>query len=37
MTIPLFPAIVQQNDLSPDAFGHEIDVACEEIHVSEIK
>lgn len=34
MTIPLYPPIVKENDLSPAAFGHETDVYCEEIHVS---
>ena len=32
MTIDIYPAIVHENDLSPDAFGPEIDEACEEIH-----
>mmetsp|Transcript_14277 Transcript_14277/g.39668 ORF Transcript_14277/g.39668 Transcript_14277/m.39668 type:complete len:344 (+) Transcript_14277:110-1141(+) len=31
MTIPLWPDFVMANDLSPDAFGSEVDEACEEI------
>ena len=31
MTIDLYPPIVHENDLSPDAFGPEIDDLCEEI------
>ncbi|KAL7562233.1 hypothetical protein ACA910_004041 [Epithemia clementina (nom. ined.)] len=31
MTIPLYPDFVLANDLSPDAFGSEVDEVCEEI------
>jgi len=32
MTIDIYPPIVHEADLSPDAFGPEIDDLCEEIH-----
>lgn len=32
MTINIYPEIVHENDLTPDAFGPEIDEYCQEIH-----
>lgn len=32
MTIDIYPPIVHENDLSPDAFGPDVDEYCEEIH-----
>lgn len=32
MTIPLYPDIVRQNDLSPDHGGSEVDELCQQIH-----
>lgn len=32
MTIPLYPAVVVQNDLSPDHGGAKVDELCEDIH-----
>ena len=32
MSLGLFPAIVMEGDLSPDAFGEEVDAICQEIH-----
>ncbi|KAL7564462.1 hypothetical protein ACA910_001556 [Epithemia clementina (nom. ined.)] len=32
MSIGLYPAIVLEGDLSPDAFGSDVDAVCEEIH-----
>ena len=34
MTIDFYPSIVHENDLSPDAFGSEIDDICNEIHAA---
>lgn len=31
MTIPIYPDIVMQQDLSPDHFGAEIDDLCQQI------
>ena len=31
MSIDLYPPIVHQGDLSPDAFGNDVDKICEEI------
>jgi hypothetical protein len=32
MTIDLYPEIVHHGDLSPDAYGSDIDDICNEIH-----
>ena len=32
MSVPLYPAIVMEGDLSPDAVGSDVDDVCQEIH-----
>ena len=32
MSLDLYPEIIHEGDLSPDAFGEEVDAICEEIH-----
>jgi len=32
MAIDLYPIIIHDGDLSPDAFGTDVDDICEEIH-----
>lgn len=32
MSVDLYPAIIHEGDLSPDAFGSEVDEICQEIH-----
>lgn len=34
MTIDLYPSIIHENDLSPDAAGSSIDDICNEIHAA---
>jgi hypothetical protein len=34
MTIDLYPSIIYENDLSPDAAGSSIDDICNEIHAA---
>jgi hypothetical protein len=32
MSIALYPKVVQDNDLSPDHGGHDVDDLCQQIH-----
>ena len=32
MSLGVYPAIVLEGDLSPDAFGEEVDAICQEIN-----
>ena len=34
MTIDLYPSLIHEGDLSPDAFGEQVDNVCHEIHAS---
>ena len=34
MSIDLYPEIIHEGDLSPDAFGDEVDALCHEIHAA---